>query len=313
MRFFQLAGILVLASPVLGKLDKPVLCPGVDFAHIDDDLFEALPQTPHTVTKWPWGKLPKQCKKLAAQENLDPYNMTVYNVLYEDCPQPWVICHHHLSQNRIESIADNFGRVPIGLRNFIRIQFAAPPLNGTLMGACTTFPRGDVAIYGNTTKRLQDWVHEAIHGADYYLGHKLYGKMFTDTALFTNEFNKDEFVSDDYAKLSLREAFAQMGVLTTIEKFLPGRMASFQPNWYLLSHQHAAVSTFLKDVLTLDGTCDRVEKDYEIACMGPEAGCESPPSAKLRRRDNDLKAKYETKVPDGRSFDTCEGQYDQVY
>lgn len=67
-------------------------------------------------------ELPKQCKKLAAQENLDPYNMTVYDVLYEDCPQPWVICHHHLSQNRIESIADNFGRVPIGLRNFIRIQ-----------------------------------------------------------------------------------------------------------------------------------------------------------------------------------------------
>jgi hypothetical protein len=57
MRIFQLASVLALASPVLGKLDKPVMCPGVDFSKVDDDLFEILPQTPHTLTKWPWGSM----------------------------------------------------------------------------------------------------------------------------------------------------------------------------------------------------------------------------------------------------------------
>ncbi|RGP67122.1 hypothetical protein FSPOR_6178 [Fusarium sporotrichioides] len=296
MRFFQLASILALVSPALGKLDKHVLCPCVDFNHVDKHLFEGLPQTPHTLTKWPWGQLPKQCKVLAAQENLSPYDMDVYDVLYEDCPQPWVICHHHKSPSPVEKIADNFGRVPVGLRNYIRIQFAAPKLKNKLAGACTT---------------LQDWVHEAIHGVDYYLGLRTYGKMFTDTDLFINEFNKDDFVSDDYAKLSYREAFAQMGVLATIEKFLPGRMASIQSNWNILSHQFAAVSTFLDETLSLDGTCDRVDKDYEIACMGPAAGCESAPSAKLRRRNNEANEKDGSGASAEKVVDTCEGQYDQ--
>jgi hypothetical protein len=52
-----------------------------------------------------------------------------------------------------------------------------------------------------------------------------------------------------------------MGVLSTIEKLSPGRMTSIQPNWALLSHQHAGVLAFLGDTLTLGGTCDRVEKD----------------------------------------------------
>ncbi|KAH6993556.1 hypothetical protein EDB82DRAFT_536527 [Fusarium venenatum] len=311
MRFIKLANILALASPVLSKLDKPVLCPCVDFNHVDDDLFEALPQTPHTLTKWPWGKLPKQCKVLADQEGLNAYDMEVYDVLYEDCPQPWVICQHHKSPNPVKDMADNFGRLPIGLRNYIRIQFAAPMLKNTMIGACTTYPRGDVIYYGNTTERLQDWVHEAIHGVDYYLGHKKYGKMFSDTDLFINEFNKDDFVSDDYAKLSYREAFAQMGVLATIEKFLPGRMASFQSNWNILSHQFAAVSTFLNETLSLDSTCDRVDKDYEVVCMGPAAGCESPPSAKLRRRDNKAKERGGSEPLTGKVLDTCEGQYDK--
>jgi hypothetical protein len=34
-------------------------------------------------------------------------------------------------------------------------------------------------IYGNTSKRLQDWVHEAIHGVDFYRGHKRHGKMYS--------------------------------------------------------------------------------------------------------------------------------------
>ncbi|RGP81047.1 hypothetical protein FLONG3_836 [Fusarium longipes] len=261
MLILQFAGILALASHALGKLEKAVICPGVDFAHVDDDLDAVLPKATYTLTKWPWGKVPKYCKIAAQQANLSTYDMDVYDATYEDCARPWAICHHHEALMPVEVVAANFGRVPVGLRNYIRTQFVGPMFKDNAIGACTTYPKGDVTIYGNTTTRLQDWVHEAVHGVDFYRGHEKYGKMYTDTDLWLNEFNKDDFISDDYAKLSHREDFAQMGVLTAIEDLSPGRMLTFQPNWDLLSHQYKAVSSFLGDDLTRGGTCDRIEED----------------------------------------------------
>jgi hypothetical protein len=44
--------------------------------------------------------------------------------------------------------------------------------------------------------------------------------------------------------------------------------------------------------------------------MGPAAGCESTPSAKLRRRNGESKEADDSKTSAGEVFDTCEGQYE---
>jgi hypothetical protein len=74
--------------------------------------------------------LPARCHDVAESwENKSPYDMEVYNVLYEDCDTPWVICRHKDAPMSIEKMIDNFGRLPVRLRNLVRVQLgtsAAP-------------------------------------------------------------------------------------------------------------------------------------------------------------------------------------------
>jgi hypothetical protein len=67
--------------------------------------------------------LPARCKAIADQNGLNPYDIDVYNVHYNDCNQAWVMCRHHQSPLTIETMAENFGRVPVRMRNFVRVQF----------------------------------------------------------------------------------------------------------------------------------------------------------------------------------------------
>jgi hypothetical protein len=67
--------------------------------------------------------LPLRCKAVAESEGLNPYDINVYNVHYEDCNQAWVMCRHHGAQVTLEQMIDNFGRLPVGLRNVVRHQF----------------------------------------------------------------------------------------------------------------------------------------------------------------------------------------------
>jgi hypothetical protein len=48
--------------------------------------------------------------------------MEVYNVFYEDCDRPWVICRHKDAPMSIEKMIDNFGRLPVRLRSLVRVQ-----------------------------------------------------------------------------------------------------------------------------------------------------------------------------------------------
>jgi hypothetical protein len=52
--------------------------------------------------------------------------MEVYNVHYEDCDTPWVICRHKDAPMSIEKMIDNFGRLPVRLRNLVRVQLGMP-------------------------------------------------------------------------------------------------------------------------------------------------------------------------------------------
>ena len=69
--------------------------------------------------------MPKTCMSQTERLKLDPYKMKVYEILYEDCPRPWYVCRHETAEMSIEAIADNFGRLPVALRDFVRYQFGS--------------------------------------------------------------------------------------------------------------------------------------------------------------------------------------------
>ncbi|OJD14822.1 hypothetical protein AJ78_04878 [Emergomyces pasteurianus Ep9510] len=52
--------------------------------------------------------------------NIDRLN--VYNLTYSDCPdqEPWTVCHCSDSQQSVDAMVTKFGRLPAGLRSYVR-------------------------------------------------------------------------------------------------------------------------------------------------------------------------------------------------
>jgi hypothetical protein len=67
--------------------------------------------------------LPARCKAVAQERNLNVYDIDVFNVHYDDCDAAWVFCRHHDAQVSLDQMIDNFGRMPVRLRNMVRAQF----------------------------------------------------------------------------------------------------------------------------------------------------------------------------------------------
>ncbi|KAH7174699.1 uncharacterized protein B0J16DRAFT_404456 [Fusarium flagelliforme] len=299
MHFFSLTSSLALVSLALGTpappktiVVKPVLCPAIDFRKMNTILTAVLPKTPHKIKTWPWGQMPKTCMSQTERLKLDPYEMKVHEILYEDCPRPWYVCRHETAEMSIEAIAENFGRLPVGLRDFVRYQFATAPRNGAA-GGTVILPRGDVTYWGNLTDYQSTFVHEAVHAAEYYRGYEKHGGLYAESKHWMDEYNKDDWRSDDKSAKSSVEAFAQMGILALIDKHLPAGLTIFEPNFKLLSHQHNALLNLIGDTLDFGTTCNRREPDDEpIVCMGPKVDCENMPNLKFIPPEESLDPTY---------------------
>lgn len=61
-----------------------------------------------------------RCKAEAEGNNLNPYDMEVFSITYDDCGKAWTMCRHHDAQvSQIEMI-DVFGRLPVRMRDYAR-------------------------------------------------------------------------------------------------------------------------------------------------------------------------------------------------
>ncbi|KAH7263755.1 hypothetical protein BKA59DRAFT_449949 [Fusarium tricinctum] len=275
-----LAAVLASIAPVVGQLSKPVMNPPVPFSDLDPILFKYLKSTPHNRDQWGWGWLPARCKAIADQQGLNAYDIDVYNVHYNDCNQAWVMCRHHLSPLSIDTMAENFGRIPVRMRNFVRVQFALPQKDSSFGGA-TFSDLGDILWYGDVSKTLRFWIHEAGHAIDRNINPGS-NDDYSRSSAWLNEYNKDGFICDDYAKNNAAENFAQEVIVALFDKVVPNGLGSVSPNWNSIFHQYATVQSKLGDILIPGGTCNRKFADDTIVCMGPAANCNSKANAKFR-------------------------------
>ncbi|KAL2872177.1 uncharacterized protein BJX67DRAFT_341716 [Aspergillus lucknowensis] len=268
---WTLVACLTLRYPgVLAQLDKPIMSPAVPFDQTDPILYEHLNPTPSTYDQWEYGWLPLRCKAVAENEGLSPYDIDVFNVHYEDCDEAWVLCRHHDAQVTLEQLIDNFGRLPVRLRNIVRHQFAIPSDN---LVAWTYSDLGDIVYSGDIGQYIRFWIHEAGHAVDRNINPSE-GDYSSSDAWIT-EYNKDNYIADAYAQNNMAENFAQEVIVALFDKVVPGGIGSLVPNWGDIFHQYATIQAVMGDMLIPGGTCNRHFPDDSIVCMGPDAGCES--------------------------------------
>ena len=99
--------VLAAAGLALAQsgLSKPPIKPAFDLdGSMETQLRNTLPEHSYTVTVWASGFVPQACKTEAENNGLSAADMTVLNVTYSDCADPWVVCRHNdspVSQDEI--------------------------------------------------------------------------------------------------------------------------------------------------------------------------------------------------------------------
>ena len=119
------------------------------------DLTTHLAKTKYHSKKWQPGLLPRACRDnlIEGQRSID---VDVFDVFYEDCDRPWVLCRHTNAQLSAKELADNVGKIPIGLRSFVRHFIALPDNQNVTHGLNDN---DNVVLYG-TVHHMTVFIHE---------------------------------------------------------------------------------------------------------------------------------------------------------
>lgn len=243
------AAFAVLAS---AALDKPPLSDNLDYLH--DGNANALAPTQSTQDQWEPGLVPWDCKYHAEQSfQLNAKDIEVYNVTYTDCQDPWVICRHKDSPVDIITIVDTFGRMPVGMRDWVRQAMSFPNPDG----ASAFNDAGNIVFSDVTASNIDVYLHET--------GHSLDGQgavngqpqvTFSGTQPWTDRYNADANVPDNYAQSSMAEDFAQNTVIAVFDTVVEGGFPGVQPNWAAVSQQYSLIKDRVAGIVP-GGTCNR--------------------------------------------------------
>ena len=100
---------------------KPTLSnPGLDLNRMKNDLLNNLHPTHSVWDYWGAGWIPQACKDFAVGHKLNPSDFTIFNVHYDDCSEPWIMCRHKDTHASEIDMIDIFGRMPVHTRSYVR-------------------------------------------------------------------------------------------------------------------------------------------------------------------------------------------------
>ncbi|KAF2638199.1 hypothetical protein P280DRAFT_405066, partial [Massarina eburnea CBS 473.64] len=246
------------------KLTKPVLNQNIDY--LKDGLNKNLPETKYTKSQWQSGWIPQACKNLASDTKTSPKDFEIWDVTYADCGDPWVFCHHKNSGITIDSMARQFGKVPIQMRQWVRHILDVPAEGGWAFET-----DGNIVFNKPDDDMLPVIIHETGHSVD--LSGAYDGKPISSSDDFWNNYDKDPNVSDNYAASNMVENVAQNTVIAVYNENVPGQYAGIEPKWNNIFHQYA----------TLISRAIANGKGNNYFKPGQDAQCthRMPPSAKV--------------------------------
>ncbi|KAL8649656.1 MAG: hypothetical protein Q9226_005484 [Calogaya cf. arnoldii] len=234
-------------------IDKPILHEDLDY--LKDNLLKYMPTVGRNFDQWSdqdW--IPQWCLDRSKDENdaFNPADIRTYNIRYDDCESPWVVCVHKDSKMSIDTLADLFGRVPVGSRSYIRHVLSIPN------------EAGGAANYGNDIKLLQigdDGLQVLLHEVGHTLDAQAYAEPLYKSDNWKEKTSRDSHVPDRYAATSQREDIAQSHVLATYNLVVPGGFEDREPRWEEVRNQYETVQTVQREqannILVPGGRCQK--------------------------------------------------------
>lgn len=246
----SVAAASALVPLAAARLDKPVIqpnFPGGGLDSLSQDLLNNLKPTHSTNDDWGSDYLPADCKNIAKSNGFSPFDVSAFNIHYDDCSEPWIFCRHKDSPLSKIDMIDIWGRLPVRMRQYIRHIIALPGNKSAGSGGDNIQMNGPIGI--------TVYVHETGHSLDSHAFDPKYGAPFSNSDVWISNYNQDSAVTDDYAQTSQQENLAQETVVSLYDKVVPGGIGKIQPNWKAIFHQYATLQGYIGDTIIPGGTC----------------------------------------------------------
>ncbi|RPA71929.1 hypothetical protein BJ508DRAFT_217547 [Ascobolus immersus RN42] len=161
-------------------------------------------------TKRPLGTLPQKCYERTGSDTCSPENMEVYEVNYNDCNEPAIICRCTNAGTSLTTLTERISRIPVKARQLISHWTAFP---GDGCGGIY-YANGVVGLFGTCTAQSV-YFHEVGHAMDQYVAGANTGYFwYSDSPDWRNKIASDSCVPDSYAKAGYIEAYAQSAVMS---------------------------------------------------------------------------------------------------
>ncbi|KAL9031605.1 MAG: hypothetical protein Q9196_000362 [Gyalolechia fulgens] len=161
------------------------------------------------------------------------------------------MCYHRNSASPLNDLVDIFGRLPVHTRQFVRHLITLP---AALPHARNT--AGNIVFFGSALSDINVHVHEAAHSLDFLNAYE--EKPLCSSAKWISEYNLDSAVPDPYAQVDQPENVAQMTVITTYERNVPGGFFGLNPDASRIFRQYATLDTQQREagaLLVRGGSC----------------------------------------------------------
>lgn len=244
-----LVSFLVASAAAQGQ--NPVINPEISRQQVWEGLTPYMPAQGAVVSVWDAGWIYESCKSEAEMRGLSPNDIEVFDVLYGDCDEPWVMCRHKAvtSPTRDEMIGI-FGRLPVNTRQYIRHVNVFPDLGN---GAAGLFYNYNI-MFGNGYMDLYVLLHESSHALDYAARPDI-GSPFSGTSAWQDAYLSDSASPTPYGQGSWVEGYAEIGPLGFYDKHVPGGLGNIQPNKQQIQNQLNTYEGYLNWVLDFGGTC----------------------------------------------------------
>ncbi|KAK7193717.1 hypothetical protein DPSP01_000274 [Paraphaeosphaeria sporulosa] len=216
------------------KLDKPTLHDNLDY--LKQGIIDNLPETNFNYELQAAGTIPDDCNKVATGQvyntvNYNPADFDIFNVHYDDCGDPWVFCHHKQSPITIDSMARQFGKLPVQMRQWIRHVVDVPSDGGWAFEF-----DGTVTFLDPKDDMMPVIVHETGHSLD--LSGAYADKPMSSSDRWWDNYNQDSNVPDTYASTNAIEDVAQNTVVAVFNENYPGGFGAIEPDYEKISHQY---------------------------------------------------------------------------
>ncbi|KAH7310775.1 hypothetical protein B0I35DRAFT_489586 [Stachybotrys elegans] len=223
---FGLTALLAAASVVNAqdKPTKPLINP---LMHLNMDTFARyLPPMGHNrVEDWSNEHIVRFCRGETVNRGMNPWDVESFNVFYNDCDAPWIMCRHRGSNVSKQQMIETFGRLPLGVREHVRHIGVWPDLGG-LAG----FMNGQNIGFSQGSFNLGVMIHESMHAVDYSAFRHI-GVPLSLTQSWKNAYNQDSAVPAENSYNNFVEHFADIAIHSVWDRNVPGGTPAVAPHW----------------------------------------------------------------------------------